>query len=497
MSQDWQRLDRRTVWVTAGVMAGIAVAAGVPTAAGFLRGNAPTGVVLAFVLPGAALLIAGGMVADYVRWRHTGYRITATQVELRSDFVQRKHRAVHRDRIRTVDLTANPLHRIFGVAKVSIGTGEQADSRGGQLVLDPLDRSHAEALRQELLHRSAPQTDPKTNGALATIDWRWIRYAPISVWPGILGVAATGALWQVTDWFGLEDTLINRLGDLVREQSLLVVIPLGVLVVLAVGLVATLGFFVESWWTYRLEREPGGTLRLHRGLVIHRSLSLAEDRLRGIELVEPFGARQVGAARLEAVATGLARRKPDEKQVASKVLLPESPRAHADTVAAAILDEPGSPTSAPLRAHPPAARAKRLRWALASVAAVVLVLVVLGLALTPVLLHVAWVAAIVLGAFAVFLALEMYRNLGHGDTGDYLVIRHGALARRTVALRRNGVIGWTVRQTPFQRRAGLISVTATTAAGGGAYTMYDADAAEGLEFAEAMVPGLLGPFLEG
>lgn len=476
-------------------MAGVGVTAGVPTALGIAR-DLPLGVALALVLAGAVLLVAGGMLVDYVRWRRTRYRITGTHVELRSDIVQRKHRAVHRDRIRTVDLTANPLHRMFGVAKVSIGTGEQAGSDGGQLVLDPLDRARAEELRAELLHRSAAVAEiTEERGPLATIDWRWIRYAPISLLPGILGVAAAGALWQVADWFALEKTLLSRIGDLVREQSLWAVIPLTAVVVLAVGVVATLGFFVESWWNYRLEREPGGTLRVRRGLVIHRSLSLAEDRLRGIELVEPFGARMAGAARLEAVATGLAKRKPDEKQVASKVLLPESPRAHADAVAADILREQGSPASAPLRAHPRAARSKLLRMALAAVAAVVLVLVVLGLVVTPVLLHVAWASAIALAAFGVFLALEVYRNLGHGHTGDYLVIRHGALARRTVALRRSGVIGWTARQSPFQRRAGLITLTATTAAGSAAYTMYYAGTAEGLRFADDMTPGLLEPFL--
>lgn len=58
------------------------------------------------------------------------------------------------------------------------------------------------------------------------------------------------------------------------------------------------------------------------------------------------------------------------------------------------------------------------------------------------------------------------------------------------------MIGWTIGQSVFQRRAGLLDVTATTAAGGGAYTVYDADAAEGLAFAAEAVPGLLEPFLE-
>lgn len=60
----------------------------------------------------------------------------------------------------------------------------------------------------------------------------------------------------------------------------------------------------------------------------------------------------------------------------------------------------------------------------------------------------------------------------------------------------DGIIGWTVRQTWFQRRAGLATITATTAAGSGGYAMRDVDAGEGLAVAVAAVPALLDPFLE-
>jgi putative membrane protein len=64
-----------------------------------------------------------------------------------------------------------------------------------------------------------------------------------------------------------------------------------------------------------------------------------------------------------------------------------------------------------------------------------------------------------------------------------------------VALQRSRVIGWTVSQSFFQRRAGLVTVTATTAAGSGGYPVIDVTTAEGLAVAEQAVPGLLTPFL--
>ncbi len=94
------------------------------------------------------------------------------------------------------------------------------------------------------------------------------------------------------------------------------------------------------------------------------------------------------------------------------------------------------------------------------------------------------------------LARESYRNLGHGLAKDHLITRHGVGARRTAALLRHGVIGWTITSSPFQRRAGLITLHATIAANKGAYPIYDIGTEEALTFAAEAVPALLTPFLE-
>jgi putative membrane protein len=180
-----------------------------------------------------------------------------------------------------------------------------------------------------------------------------------------------------------------------------------------------------------------------------------------------------------------------------RTLLPAAPKAVADRVAAGVLREPVAPTaSVQLTAHPAAARRRRLRWALATAAVFETPLVVLGVLLTDVLLHIAWISAVVLVPVAVVLALDAYRSLGHGITGGYLVTRSGTVRRSTVALQRRGIIGWSVRQSRFQRRAGLVTVWATTAAGAGAYAIHDAGTSTGLAIAETAVPELLTPFLE-
>lgn len=490
---DWLRLDPRTVLVSALVVAGVVAGAALPAALGLSNWLGLPGGVLAVL--GAGLLVIGVAAgADRVRWHRTRYRVGEERVDLHTGLLLVKRRSLARSRIRTVDLTANLLLRLLGLVTVRIGTGEQGSD--STLELDPVTRAEGERLRRLLLERAT--TAPAgvhRDGELAVLDPRWIRYAPVSFVAPMLGGAAVGAVMQISEWVGAQGEVIAWVGDRFRDTPLLWTIVILVLAALVAGAVGALGLWIEMWWNYRLERELGGTIRVRRGLFTSRSISVEEARLRGVDLVEPLGVRLFGAGRLDAITTGLAKDK-ESRNADHNTVLPAVPRPLADSVAAAILREEATPTGATLTRHPRAARGRRLRWSLAAALAPVLLLTVLGALLTPVLFWIALGCAAVFLPLAVALALDAYRNLGHTLSGRYLVTRSGTLRRSTAALERAGVIGWTVRQSYFQRRAGLLTITATTAAGGGAYTAYDTDEAEGLTFAAEAVPGLLEPFLE-
>ncbi|MFE0643593.1 PH domain-containing protein [Streptomyces sp. NPDC058877] len=489
----WSRLDPRTVLVRGVLFTGVLLGAGLPVAFG-LAGSRPPWQAFAWVFGAVLLVLAADVVAETLRLRRTRYRVGPERVELRTGLLVVQRRSLARDRIRSADLTANPLQRLLGLVKVRIGTGEHTGGGESTLELDLVTRAEGERLRHELLARAAT-TEPDRDDALATLDPRWIRYAPVSFLAPAFGGAAVGAVLQVSEWFGAQAELVDWMGDRFQDVSVTWIVVDLILLATAVGAVGALALWVETWWNYRLEREPGGTLRISRGLLTTRSVSLEERRLRGVELVEPLGIRMCGAARVDAVATGLVQNA-DDKHAELKNLVPPVERAVADRVAGRILREPEPPTEAPLAAHPRAARTRRLRRALLGVLAPVVVLALLGRVVAPFLLYVAAGCAVVLTPLAVLGALDAYRALGHGVSGAYLVTRSGTLRRATTALQRSGVIGWTVKQSYFQRRAGLLTITATTAAGEGAYDVIDVGVGQGLTFAAGAVPDLLAPFLE-
>jgi putative membrane protein len=103
----------------------------------------------------------------------------------------------------------------------------------------------------------------------------------------------------------------------------------------------------------------------------------------------------------------------------------------------------------------------------------------------------------VLLALAALLALDRARSLGHALTPTHLVTRQGSWVRRTVVLRRGGVIGWHLTQALTQRRSGLVTLHAVTAAGRGRYEVLDVGTDRALDLVEDVTPGLLAPFVVG
>ena len=440
------------------------------------------------VVTGIFLLV---LLGETVSVLTTQYRVTDELFEIRKGLLSRQHKSIPRDRIRRVDLTAGPLQRIFGLSMVSIGTGQSHGENSKGIKLHALSKQDAHELRQLLFH----QSEVTDTGTLLRLNWSWIRYSPLTIW-GVIGIAIlAAAAWRGLEIFGIkQNDTFNFAVHLLTGVELwkVILIVAGALVLL--GVLGCLVTFAEEWWNYRLERDDTA-IRIQRGLLTTRALSVDRQRVRGVEVAEPLLMRLGGAGRVDVVATGMKTTdKEDHKEL--EVLTPAIPRAQAHQVAGNIVGEQASPTESQLHQHPKAALRRRCIRAILGVVLPLSVLALAGALWLPELLTAAWISAIVLLPVALMLAVDAYRALGHGLTSHFLLTRYGTFDRRTVALQRNGVIGWKIVRSPTQRLSGLATVDAITAAGKhGSYKIRDVKVADGLRVAEAAVPGLLTPFL--
>jgi putative membrane protein len=445
-------------------------------------------------------LIGIGVVilAAMARWFTTRYRVTADQIELRHGLVRRRTITASLDRVRTVEVTAHAMHRALGLAKVVVGTGTSDRKGRPALSLDGLAADEAASLRVELLHRT-PQSAPTGHDAAVSAEDeivrlvpRWIWFAPFTLSGAVAALAIAGFGWRIVneahvnpDSFAPVRAVLNQLRSGAPWRDSLEV---GLAVIVFIAVASTVGYLL-AFWNFRLTRHPGGTLHVSRGLITLRSTSIEERRLRGVEISEPLLLRAVGGARAVAIATGLRVGRGAER--GGTVLIPPAPKAEAGRVAAAVLGTDG-PVAIALVSHGQLARRRRFTRALTGS--------LLGVALSALawqLLDLAgwgWLGTLVVVPLAMALAADRYRSLGHALVSGYLVTRFGSLVRRRSAVSSAGIIGWNMHTSFFQRRAGLMTLTATTAAGRQSYRVQDVRIAVGVELADSAIPGLLSEF---
>lgn len=429
------------------------------------------------------LASVGAVLLGPARWYTTEFRIADGQVQLRRGLLQRQVTRVPLSRIRSVDVTAHPLHRLLGLARVEIGTGSRDLKGEDRLKLDALSLAQAEQLCAELFPAGAPRTDDRE---LARAHSGWLRYAPLNIGgPVLLGLClvilheARLDLWHTAPAHALADQL--------RGPHPWGGVLLAAGVALAATTVASTLFYAVMFGNFRLVRLPDGTLRTSHGLLTTRTVALQEERIRGVEIAETLPVRLVGGARCLAITNGTRGRR------GGALLVPSAPAEQVRRVAAEVLRDP-APVRSPLVPHPPRARRRRLVRALSlSTVAAALFAAATADSLLPSWPWPLFVAMFPLGLLA---ALDGYRGLGHQVVGRYLVGRSGVLVRRHWALSQEGIVGVRLRQSIFQRRAGLITVMATTAAGRGRCQLFDVATGDATRILCEVLPGPLAPFLE-
>ncbi|MFX4292810.1 PH domain-containing protein [Streptomyces bohaiensis] len=518
----WQRLDGRMIGADAlRVLLSMAPAA----VALLVVGVEPDAGV---VWPLAILAAWGGFkaVRNTVRWVTTRYRLTDDYLERRTGLLVRSHRSIRRERVRSVDGEARLLQRLFGLRRVKVGAGQMNTAMESALVLDAVSRAAARDLHARLLGEDrtaaastvAPSTGAASTAAtaaagtpaggegpeaaaptgaapqqLSRLRPRWVVYNCFSVWGLLMAAGLAWGGWVTLGMFGFNAfAWVRGLADW-GAIGVPGTVAAAVLAAWALGVVGLAVNFATTYAHFRLERttgDHGAVLRTTQGLFRTQEINRDENRLRGATLSEPLLWRWLRVADPAIITTGLS------VWSSASAILPRCPREHARGVLTEVLRAgDDDPLRARLHRHPAGALRRRLVWAVAVATTATAVLA--WLAATTALPHaVWWVTGAVLLPAGCGLAVAGYRSLGHAFAGPWVVVRSGAVNRATSVLRTGAVSGVRVRQSLFQRRLGLATVTVSTAAGYGAYEAVDLAAPRAAEFADRALPGGVAAFLE-
>ena len=316
---------------------------------------------------------------------------------------------------------------------------------------------------------------------------KWLVYGPLSgaylLTPFALLAGAVGLAFQWGSEFRIDGRVVVDAGEWLWRHPLLLAGAL-ILLVLAMPVVGMIMYGVFNW-DFTL-RGRDGYLVAERGLITRRSVSLERRRVRGFELVEGLVERR-DEARPRVGDRDRSRRLGDPGPAAAR----GAPR-HGARRGRARRSARLPPDCARIRA---AARRRRLFRAIFPW------LVVVACASAAALM---WSTILVVGSrcrprssrcSGIPLGLDRYRSLGHTYDGTRLSVRSGSLRRSQAVVEERAVVGWTLSQTWFQRRAGVLTVTAGVGAGSGGYAALDVGEVEGVAFAAEVTPDWFASFV--
>jgi putative membrane protein len=440
----------------------------------------------------AAAGVIATVVFAVVRWVTFTYEIAGDRLETKRSLISRSVRTIPLERIRGVDVSTPPMHRLLGLAVLKIDTG--ASGGDEEAKLDGVSLAEAERLKSVLLRRAArPEAqvpDVAAGGPverpIIAVPRRWLLYGPLSgaylLTPFALAGGAVGLAFQWGDELGFGRDAAWSVGEWLWSHPYLLLLVV-LLLVVAMPFVGGVMYAVFNWG-FTLKRRDG-YLVAERGLINRRSVSLESQRVRGYEIVDGLAERWAGVVRVWAIVTGLG-----DSQTRGQ-LLPDVPRA----VAFQVTGHAIGPYLAALRGHPPVARNRRLFRAVFPWFVVVVLSAVAVWATGMMLWWILLVLALILAGIGVPLGLDRYASLGHGYDGVRLAVRSGSLRRSQAVVERRAVVGWRLRQTWFQRRAGVLTLIAGVGAGKGGYSAIDVSEAQGAGFPAEVTPEWLAPFL--
>ncbi len=378
----------------------------------------------------------------WLRWRTTSYWVAGDAVHLRTGIVSPDETSVPLARIQAIDTTQGPVQRLFGVHELHVQTA--GGGAKGEIVLRAVSAEATRVLRAE-----AGLGEPS---ARDLPDWR---LSPRGLVAAALTTPQIGVLLPLVGGLAalFDDLLLTERGNS-RLIDRLPDDPVGIALVAAAVAGATLivSFLgaVVAFSGFTLVRD-GERLQIRRGFLQRRAASIPLARVHAVDVIESLARRPFGLAAVRVETAGYRSEAAAAQTLFPLVRLADVPALLGEFVPAL------AGTSGPLEGPP--ARSRR-RYVLPPV----LLGAALGAAATLALSDL-WPAIPVLAALGIGWGLLRHRAAGWRLDDGRVVVRHGALARRTLIARSDRLQEHDLSASILQRRAELADIAVAVGSG--------------------------------
>lgn len=244
------------------------------------------------------------IVFSVLGWFRFTYRIENEELRIEHGIFIRKKRYISKNRIQSIDLTANVFHRLFGLVKVEIQTaGSSAEAEAS---LDALSRAEGEYLRKELkanVIKPEEAVGEETDSSLPSLHVPFSRLFIAGSTSGSIGVfgAIAALLFSKIEQF-IPNQLYEDTFALIISLSIIILIGLGILILFLLWLLGIAGTMIK-YGNFTI-RKSSDDLFISRGLLEKKQLTIPLSRIQAVGVKQNIVREMFGYATLFCVVAG-------------------------------------------------------------------------------------------------------------------------------------------------------------------------------------------------
>lgn len=256
-----------------------------------------------FFLIGIIGFILFIIVFSFLSWYRFIYWIENDELRIEYGIFVRKKRMISKNRIQSIDLTANLIHRLLGLVKVQVETA--GSNEGAEASLSAVHLTEAEQLKSILKEQSlssdiAEEVEQQNQVQEKISPQRLFMAGTTSSSIGVLLAIVAFGFSKVEQF--LPEHLYENTVALIISFSLSMIIVLAILFFFILWLIGIAGTMLK-YWNFTIVKQ-GKELLIQRGLLETKQLTIPLNRIQAIEIEQSLIRQPLGYVSLHVVVAG-------------------------------------------------------------------------------------------------------------------------------------------------------------------------------------------------